>query len=122
MKPASSRSGRYEGKVRGHVIPGQGAHFRDSVEAQVDVERFVKSLQKPAILQNYYMIFAKQVIKARSAHSGGPMASECLIALERWVSRGLDPGNLYRILRYLEVRCLPFRCDVSPLDGCDYLT
>lgn len=107
MRGSAKRKDKYEAKLTGRTIPGQAAHFGLAVGAQVEAEEHVKSLGVPAIYQNYYMIFAKEIKSILSKHKGDIAPTEACIAWQRWLSRGLDGDTMNKIVEHYGLpRCL----------------
>jgi hypothetical protein len=92
MRNQIPRVRKYAAKLTGDYqpLPGQKAGFKLAVGDQVAAEHYVKTLSLPALLQNHYMIFAKQVLKIKKTHSATIAADEACYLRDHWVSRGLD--------------------------------
>lgn len=114
MKPTSSRVSKYKKKLEGKVLPGQAPRFEVAVGPQVDAENFVKVLGVPAIYQNYYSIFAKEVLRIKGQHSGQLAQDEVCVAYTRWDSRGLDAIYLDAIVEHYNFES----CAVPPPPVC----
>jgi biopolymer transport protein ExbB len=111
MKDPGGRADRYGKKVRGLVIPGQKKRFRGAVGGQIEAERFIKTLGVPVLYQNYYMIFAKELLKIKSKHSGQLAEDEACLVTRRWQSRGLNSSILNYILVKYGFYCPDVICE-----------
>lgn len=133
MIEARKRSERYRKKVRAFVHPGQGSRFGSAVDGQVAAERLVKVLGLPPGFQNYYMIFAKELVSIKGKHSGDVGRDEACIAAQRWFSRGLAEAALKDILEHYGFECpdvfpclwlyrrkITFSGNISPTDLDDF--
>lgn len=110
MKSSARRSRKYAAKLTGEhgVMPGQKSHFNLSMPEQLAAEHYVKTLGVSSILQNYYMIFAKQLLKIKKTHAATTGANEACFYRTHWASRGLDGTTLDNIVaRYGFPACVP---------------
>lgn len=91
------------------------------------IELFVKNLVQgqPIIYLPYYMIFAKEIYKRQKKFTGQTLLNELIILDYKWEQRGLNGHLLDQIKAfYVEAYAsiIPFRLDISELDGPDILS
>lgn len=116
MRKATQRSGKYRAKIQGKVLPGQARRFTGAAGGQVAAEHYVKVLGVPAGFQNYYMIFAKELLKVRRIHSGEIAQREACLLYDKWSSRGLDASVLDSMVVHYNFQS----CPVPPPPVCDW--
>lgn len=108
MRDSSQRAGKYGRKLSGSTAKAvtdiqrssQASRFRNVIAGQVEAERYVKTLDVPAMFQLYYMAFAKGIIKIRAKYTGTEAQNEVCILEGVWESRGLDAGTLNGIAEH----------------------
>lgn len=100
---------------------------KQATEDLVKIENQVKQIvQGESILYiPYYIIFGKEIYKLTRKFTALTLQNEACIRFVKWQARGLDTDVLNNILSLFSIDCeicVPFRLDISFLDGCDYLT
>jgi len=95
-------------------------------EELVKVELQVKQLvQGEGILRvPYYIIFGKEIYSKARAHTDSTLINEVEILQTKWIKRGLDWETLDKIKKFYVQAYkinMPFRLDISLLDGHDRL-
>lgn len=108
MRDSVHRTGKYSAKLSGDVSKerldsygkAQKSGFLMASDSQVQAEIYIKSLGLPALWQNYYMIFAKEILSVKSRHSGQTAQDEVCICYAKWNGRGLDSTALDDIVAH----------------------
>lgn len=87
---------------------------KDLVEIELKVKQICDTA--PALLQYYYIIFAKECYSKTLSHSGETLTDEFVILEQKWSMRGLNHIFLDKIKElFIKISC--FRLDISLLDG-----
>lgn len=137
MRAGSRRASKYASKLIGDIAKDradrygkeQNKGFSSSVNRQVRIEQEVKRIVGAQdVLMNlpYYIIFAKELVAVKGKHAGDTALSEAELYQGKWAGRGLDTNILNTIRAYyfpgwVPPVVVPFRFDVSLLDGPDQL-
>ena len=107
----------------------QAANFAASAGRQVAVEIYVKDLIShhgiSSLNHNYYILFAKGILKLLKKFEGATFMEELRILEDKWETRGLSGEILDMIkIHYAPSYSIgqPFRCDISLFDGEDTLS
>jgi len=131
VRSAGYRSSKYEVKVSGDVSKNradaygktQKKLFKLTQGEQINIERVVKTMAH-GLLQVYYIIFAKELVKISKLHKGDNLMNEIWILQNKWASRDLNPDIMDAIKEHF-VQGYPetsfFILDWSLLDGTDVL-
>lgn len=136
MRDSDRRTKKYKGKLVGDIAkqridaygPEQKKHFGSAIGEQVEAEVYVKGLvggQVALPFVPYYIIFAKEVLKARRKQSGQTLLNEIEVLQNKWIGRGLSWELLGAIKEnYVPIypTLQPFIMDSSLLDGQDRLS
>ena len=77
--------------------------FRAANIKQVEIERIVKSIIKDQLLLVYYIVFGKELVKAKNKHKGEMLRQEVEILQNKWSSRGLNTDLMDVIKNALSV-------------------
>ena len=110
MRKATERMNKYASKVAGDIIGGRYESVKKLsvqkerialIEAE-KVEKEVKVMIKEAgVLQiHFYIIFAKEILKAKRKHTTLTAKREICINYQKWVTRGLSSEYLNRLCLY----------------------
>lgn len=122
----ASRLDKFREKISGEVrkklydeqkdsmIANQTKPTKDLVEIEIKVKQICNTA--PALLQYYYIIFAKECYSKTLSHSGETLTDEFVILEQKWNLRGLDHTYLDLIKAlFIKIEC--FKLDISLLDG-----
>jgi len=100
----------------------QKDNFKLSIDEQVRIENEVKQMAS-GINQVYYIIFAKEVVKAAKKHKGETLIGELEILQDKWSGRGLDVEIMNKIKKYYvpsyKVKCDEYTKLLLHCDGTD---
>lgn len=137
VRSGSKRVSKYSKKISGAIAKlrtdnyrkKQAANFAATAGRQVACEIYIKGLMTEHGLSvldtNYYILFAKGILKLMKKHSGDTFIEELKILEDKWETRGLSG----EILDMIKVYYAPsyalsqvFRLDISLLDGEDQLS
>ena len=121
-----AREDKYREKISGEVRKKLYDEQKDSMVANetqptkdlVEIEIKTKHIcdTAPALLQYYYIIFAKECYSKTLSHAGETLINEFVILEQKWALRGLDHTYLDLIKEmFIKIEC--FKLDVSLLDG-----
>jgi len=113
---------KLDGGIRGKLFDAQKdrmvANETQPTKDLVEIELQVKEIcdGEPTILLPYYIIFGKEIYKKANNHKGEALYNEIMILEDKWEARGLTP-NLLEIIKNIWGVWIPFRLDISELDG-----
>ena len=126
---------KLSGAVRKQRIDAQKPQMvkleKEATEHLVAIELAVKQLIRgaPLLLVPYYIIFGKEIYRVLKTHSDETAQNEICMLATKWYTRGLDATLLNRLTAFIsagKIHCItplvPFRFDISLLDGTDALT
>jgi len=99
MRSALKRSDRYDKKVRGMVLPGQGERYSPTAADRMRLEMVVKAEAIAPMQQFSYVAFLEELMK----HNAGKRTEEACGILKKWLNRGLDITLLMRTASKLGV-------------------
>ncbi len=118
---------KLDGAVRGRLFDKQKDRMVAKEKAAtielVKIEEIIKVIVdgQPTILLPYYIIFGKEIYSKANKHKGASLYDEIMILEAKWESRGLIP-NLLEIIKNIWGVPIPFRLDISELDGLHQLS
>ena len=113
---------KLDGDIRGKLFDAQKNQMvtnetqptKDLVEIEIKTKHICDTA--PALLQYYYIIFAKECYSKTLSHAGETLINEFVILEQKWALRGLDHTYLDLIKEmFIKIEC--FKLDVSLLDG-----
>ena len=113
---------KLDGAIRGKLFDAQKeamiANETQPTKDLVKIELQVKEIcdGEPTILIPYYIIFGKEIYSKANKHKGESLYNEIMILEDKWEARGLTP-NLLEIIKNIWGVWIPFRLDISELDG-----
>lgn len=118
---------KLDGTIRGklfdvmkkQMISNQIKPTKDLVEIELKVKEICNG--EPTILLPYYIIFGKEIYSKANKHKGETLYNEIMILEEKWEARGLTP-ELLKIIKNIWGVPIPFRLDISELDGVHLLS
>ena len=113
---------KLDGKIRGKLFDAQKEQMvanevqptKDFVKLELQIKEIVDG--EPTILLPYYIIFGKEIYSKANKHKGESLYNEIMILEDKWEARGLTP-YLLEIIKNIWGVAIPFRLDISKLDG-----
>lgn len=118
---------KLDGTIRGALFDAQketmAANEVQPTKDLVKIEMQVKEIcdGEPTILLPYYIIFGKEIYSKANKHKGISLYDEVMILEAKWEARGLTP-YLLEIIKNIWGVAIPFRLDISELDGVHLLS
>jgi len=118
---------KLDGTIRGalfdtqkeQMIANETQPTKDLVEIELKIKGIVDG--EPTLLLPYYIIFGKEVYSKANKHKGVALYNEIMILEAKWEARGLTP-ELLEIIKNMWGVAIPFRLDISELDGLHLLS
>ena len=118
---------KLDGTIRGKLFDAMKKQMVTNqtapTKALVEIEEKVKGIceGEPTILIPYYIIFGKEIYSKANKHKGDSLYNEIMILEAKWEARGLTP-ELLEIIKNMWGVAIPFRLDISELDGVHLLS
>jgi len=115
VEQATNRINKYSAKLDSDVIRSRVEALKDSMAQNIQhpVKRLVEIEERinmicgkngvSSILKPSYMAAGRELYRLVRIHQGATLANEAIIALTKWVQRGLNPLFLMEIMSALKI-------------------